>query len=115
MTCVEVSADTTSPFVQVGDVTQGLVQEVVEELALDPALGLFDRPAKEQQEGCDERGPLEGALVVLVEIVVAVQQQGPERFGSGRHADRPPVVAAYRSTRGAGSTGQSRDVDAEDV
>src|SRR5674476_1695640 len=100
MTNVEVSTDATGPLSQVVDVTQGPVQEVVEELALDPALRLCDRPAKEQQECRDECRALEGALVALVEPVLAVQQQCPERFGSGRYADRPPVTAPHCSTRG---------------
>ena len=87
---VEVRADATGPLAQVGDVTQGLVQEVVEELALDPALGLCDRPAKEQQECRDERRPLEGALVGLVELVVAVQQTGSRELRV-RPSRRPPT------------------------
>src|SRR5665647_2890698 len=113
MTNVEVSTDATGPLSQVVDVTQGPVQEVVEELTLDPALGLCDRPAKEQQQCRDECRALEGALVPLVELVLAVQQQRTKRFGPGRHADRPPVTAPYCSTRGASSIGYRRDVDAQ--
>src|SRR5680860_51692 len=113
MARVEVRGQSTGPFAQVGDVTQGFVQEVAEELALHPALCLRHRPAKEQQECSDERRSLEGALVVLVELVLGVQQQRPESFGPGRDADRPPVVMVYRSTRGSCSAGQRRDVDAQ--
>lgn len=79
----------------------GGVEEVVEEFAPYALLGLARGTAGEQEEGGDQRGPLQGALVDRVEVGPPVEHEGAEGLTSGGDGGHPVVALADRVAPGA--------------
>ncbi len=87
-----VGAEPGGALAQQAAVPVGGVEQVVEEFAPYPLFGLARRAAGEQQQGGDQGGALQGALVDRVEVGPAVQDEGAQ--GLAARGDRgEPVVA----------------------
>lgn len=65
-----------------------LGEEVVEQFAADPVLGVGHRAFEEEEQGGDERDAFEQALVLVAEVVAA-EDDGAEGFGSGHDGADP--------------------------
>ncbi len=92
--CVAVGTEPGGALAQQAAVAVGGVEEVVEEFSAYPLFGLAGRAAGEQQQGGDERGPLQGPLVDGVEVGPAVQDEGAEGLAAGGDGGDPVVALA---------------------
>lgn len=96
--CVAVGTEPGGALAQQTAVAVGGVEEVVEEFAPYALFGLARRAAGEQQQGRDERGPLQGPLVDGVEVGLARGARG--RRGSRLRRRRRPPSRRPRGRRG---------------
>ncbi len=100
---VEVRAHPGGALAQQARVAVGRVEEIVQQFAPDPLLGLARAPPGEQQQGRHHRGALQGPLVDGVQFRVPAQDEGAEDLAAGPHRRDPVGAVPYGVAVGAGA------------
>lgn len=105
MRAVQVDAEATAAFGETGRVAFRVGQQVGDQLAAYPVLGLGDRAPQQEQEAGDHGSAFEEPPVGVVEPSALVQDQLGQEFLSGEYGADPPAVAVHGARSGAGLLG----------
>lgn len=102
---VEVDAEAAAAFGESGRVAIRVGQQIGDQLAADPVLGLGDRAPQQQEQAGDHRGPFEQPPVGVVELSAPVQDQSGQEFPPGEDRADPAAVAVHGTGAGTGLLG----------